>query len=380
MGDHNEEKQTNSRSASKSVALKKPALYISDLCQSHQVVLLGDQIGVTQHLDFLASLIPSLYEVGVTHLAWEFTNSRCQGVLDELLTAPEWEQNTCSEIFADLLGIGFSYSEYAAVLQAVWRFNKSLTDGVPFRVIALGLPSYVEDPDLLDGRSAAELQLRNWWMGGHYRDMTAFHMINVLTNEVLRHGQRVVVYANADQTTTNFIQWVDGLATTTLGNLLHRWMGEGVQRVLFHGAISEGALNKRVEDLIATSPEKPDNFGIKLDASTLGNVAVNELTGSYDGVETSFRLRDLANGYVYLANVEDWKPSVLTENFLNSSNYVSVESRYRALDPQEDRYSMKELEAVRREGQARLNENWPSISQDDSEPVAPKKRFSRRRV
>ncbi|MFQ3314879.1 MAG: hypothetical protein ACI85J_001147 [Candidatus Poriferisodalaceae bacterium] len=380
MGDHNEEKQTNSRSASKSVALKKPALYISDLCQSHQVVLLGDQIGVTQHLDFLASLIPSLYEVGVTHLAWEFTNSRCQGVLDELLTAPEWEQNTCSEIFADLLGIGFSYSEYAAVLQAVWRFNKSLTDGVPFRVIALGLPSYVEDPDLLDGRSAAELQLRNWWMGGHYRDMTAFHMINVLTNEVLRHGQRVVVYANADQTTTNFIQWVDGLATTTLGNLLHRWMGEGVQRVLFHGAISEGALNKRVEDLIATSPEKPDNFGIKLDASTLGNVAVNELTGSYDGVETSFRLRDLANGYVYLAKVEDWQPSTLTENFLNSSNYVSVESRYRALDPQEDRYSMKELEAVRREGQERLNESWPSISQDDSEPVAPKKGFFRRRA
>jgi hypothetical protein len=380
MGDHNEKKQTNSESASQSGALKKPALYISDLCQSHQVVLLGDQIGVTQHLDFLASLISSLYQVGVTHLAWEFTNSRCQGVLDELLTAPEWEQNTCSEIFADLLGIGFSYHEYAAVLQAVWRFNKSLTSGVPFRVIALGLPSYVEDPDLLDGRSAAELQLRNWWMGGHYRDMTAFHMINVLTNEVLRHGQRVVVYANADQTTTNFIQWSDGLATTTLGNLLHRWMGEGVQRVLFHGAISEGALNKRVEDLIATSPEKPDNFGIQLDTSTLGNVAVNELTGSYDGVETSFRLRDLANGYVYLANVEDWKPSVLTENFLNSSNYVSVESRYRALDPQEDRYSMKELEAVRREGQARLNENWPSISRDDSEPVAPKKRFSRRRV
>ncbi|MDE0847042.1 MAG: hypothetical protein ACJ05G_03240 [Actinomycetota bacterium] len=380
MGDYNEEKQTNSESASKSVALKKPALYISDLCQSHQVVLLGDQIGVTQHLDFLASLIPSLYEVGVTHLAWEFTNSRCQGVLDELLTAPEWEQNTCSEIFADLLGIGFSYSEYAAVLQAVWRFNKSLTDGVPFRVIALGLPSYVEDPDLLDGRSAAELQLRNWWMGGHYRDMTAFHMINVLTNEVLRHGQRVVVYANADQTTTNFIQWVDGLATTTLGNLLHRWMGEGVQRVLFHGAISEGALNKRVEDLIATSPEKPDNFGIKLDASTLGNVAVNELTGSYDGVETSFRLRDLANGYVYLAKVEDWQPSTLTENFLNSSNYVSVESRYRALDPQEDRYSMKELEAVRREGQERLNESWPSVSQDDSETVAPKKGFFRRRA
>jgi hypothetical protein len=157
-------------------------------------------------------------------------------------------------------------------------------------------------------------------------------------------------------------------------------MGEGVQRVLFHGAISEGALNKRVEDLIATSPEKPDNFGIKLDASTLGNVAVNELTGSYDGVETSFRLRDLANGYVYLAKVEDWQPSTLTENFLNSSNYVSVESRYRALDPQEDRYSMKELEAVRREGQERLNESWPSISQDDSEPVAPKKGFFRRRA
>tara|TARA_B100001142_G_scaffold305405_1_gene334351 strand:- start:745 stop:1218 length:474 start_codon:yes stop_codon:yes gene_type:complete len=156
-------------------------------------------------------------------------------------------------------------------------------------------------------------------------------------------------------------------------------MGEGVQRVLFHGAISEGALNKRVEDLIATSPEKPDNFGIKLDASTLGNVAVNELTGSCDGVETSFRLQDVANGYLYLANVKDWKPCLLSENFLNSSNYVSIEARYRALDPRESHYSMKELETVRREGQAGLKENWPSISQDDEVPVASKKGFFRRR-
>jgi hypothetical protein len=41
---------------------------------------------------------------------------------------------------------------------------------------------------------------------------------------------------------------------------------------------------------------------------------------------------------------------------------------------------MKELETVRREGQARLSENWPSISQDDEVPVASKKGFFRRRV
>ncbi|MDG2113568.1 MAG: hypothetical protein P8N02_13260, partial [Actinomycetota bacterium] len=267
-------------SADDTTPLQGPSQYLTELCGLHQVVLLGDQTGVSQHVRTVADAIASLYAAGVRHLAWEYTNSRVQADLDAVVTAEDWDERQCAELFVDLLGIGFAYGEYAEVVHAAWTVNSRRDpDAEPFRIIALGVPSYVEDPDLLDGRSAGELELRNWWMGGHYRDLTAFHMANVLTNEVLRHGGRVLVYCDAARTPTRLVQWLDGLATTTLGNLLHRWMGEGVQRVLFHGAVDDAAAIERVEALIDAAPEDVEALGIDLKLSTLGNVGVSDVVG-----------------------------------------------------------------------------------------------------
>ena len=365
-----------------SSALASPEEYLGDLCGRHQIVLLGDQIGVRQHLRFLAGTLAELADNGVGNLAWEFTNSRRQAELDALIEAPRWDSRACADLFVDLLGAGFGYQEYADVLHAVWEHNEAErrrdADRRPIRVVALGLPTYVEDPDLLDGRSAAELGLRNWSLGGHYRDMSAFHAASVLNAEVLRRGERALVYMNTAATTTDLVEWVDGSPTTSAGNLLWRWMGDGCRRVVFHGAVADTAAAERVEELISRSPEGRGGtdirFGLVLAASTLGSVAMTEVHGSRDGINTSLRLRDVADGYVYLGPRANWEPCSLIDDLITDENFASAEARYRALDPRPDPYSRDELEEMRRTGQQELPNAWPPLPEP---PEEPKRRFAR---
>lgn len=365
-------------------ALESPESYLGNICGNHQIVLLGDQTGVRQHLQFLAGSLTELADNGVGNLAWEFTNSRRQAELDALIEATVWDARACADLFVDLLGGAFGYQEYADVLHAVWKHNEAERrrddDRRPIRVVALGLPTYVEDPGLLEGRSAAELGLRNWWLGGHYRDMSAYHAASVLTAEVLRSGERALVYMNVNSSTTSLVEWTDGTPTASTGNLLWRWMGNGCRRVVLHGAVADSSATERIEELVSRSPEGRGStdvrFGLDLGASTLGSVAMGAVKGSLDGTETSLRLRDIADGYVYLGPRADWEPCSLIDDLFTDENFGGAEARYRALDPRPETYSRTELEEMRHTGQRELSDAWPPLPEP---PEEPKRRFLGRR-
>jgi hypothetical protein len=340
--------------------LASPEDYLAELTSLHQVVMLGDRRGVSQHVELVASMVGPLWRHGVRNLAWEYTHTRRQADLDALLTAADWDHAAAADLFVDLLGIGFGYQEYLDVLHAAWSFNRSLdAEAPPFRVVALGLPSYVEDPDLLDGRSASEVVLRNWWLGGDYRDVTAVHVANVLTREVVRHGERALAYLDVSRTTTRLLEWTDGRPHVSPGNLLYNWIGEGVQRVLLHGALDDAAVLAGVERLVEGSPDGVPTFGVDLDVSTIGDVPVRSIVGSVDGGSEPLRLGDVADGYVYLLPREEWRPVSLADDFLRADNLAEAERRYRALDPRDEPYQLEELEQIREEGAAQIEESWP---------------------
>jgi hypothetical protein len=350
--------------------LAAPEDYLAELCALHQVVMLGDRRYVAQHLEFLAEMVPRLWAAGVRNLGWEFTNTRLQGDLDRLVTADAWDASAAHDLFVDVLGVGLAYQEYVDVLRAAWDHNRRLDDDAPtFRVVALGLPSYVDDPDLLDGRSAAEVELRNWWLGGHYRDVTAIHMANAITNEVVRRGERCLVYADTERTTTRLLSIEGGQPAISAGNLLYRWMGEGVQRVLFHGALDDDAALERVELLIANAPDDVDRFGIDLEYSTLGNVWVPSVKGLLGGSVEPLQLGDVADGYLYLGDRASWRPVRLAEGFLHPGNLDRAERQYRALDPRDEPYDLDELQQVIVEGWEAIPDTWPSPPGTGGEPA-----------
>lgn len=359
--------------------LPSPVDHLVDVATHHQIVMLGDRRGVAQHLAVLADAIGPLHRSGVANLAWEFTNTRRQETLDELTTADEWDRRRAVELFVDLLGIGHGYEDYLAVIEAIWRHNTNRPDDwPPFRLIALGLPTYVEDPELLDGRSAGETALRNWWMGGHYRDVAAWHMANTVTAEVLRKGERAVVYCDTAKSNTRLVEWIDGQVAIGPGNLLHNWMGEGIARVVFHGAIDDDEGLDRIEQLVAASPDPETSFGLDLTASTLGNVRLHGLVGSQGVAERSFDLVDVADGYLFVAPRAHWTPAELIADLLTPATVIDAEKKYRALDPRDTPYSAEELEEIRTQGRAALADEWPQDpTPPEPEPDSKRRRFRR---
>ncbi len=340
--------------------LPTPVDHIVSMARTHQLVMLGDRRGVAQHLAVLRDAIPALHAAGVANLAWEFTNTRRQDDLDTITQSSTWDRRGAVSLFVDLMGIGHGYEDYLAVIEAVWRHNSTRPDSwPPFRLLGLGLTTYVEDPDLLDGRSAGETALRNWWMGGHYRDISTSHMANTITTEVLRRGERAVVYCDASRSNTRFVEWVDGLVSVGPGNLLHNWMGEGVARVVFHGAIDDDEALGRIEQLIAASPDPESSFGLELSASTVGNVRLHGLVGSLGDAERSHDLQDLADGYLFVAPRSAWRRAALIDDLLDPTLIEAAERRYRALDPRDTPYSLEELEEIRLGLRDGLDEAWP---------------------
>ena len=156
-------------------------------------------------------------------------------------------------------------------------------------------------------------------------------------------------------------------------------MAEGVARVLFHGSVADSQATERVEALIAAAPEKPDTFGIALDLATLGNVGLNEVVGSVDGKETSLRLKDVADSYIWLGNIESWSPCQLIENVITEENFEYLEARYRAIDPRSEPWTQSELEQIRIDGQTKLSDSWLKLPIIE-EPPAKRNKFRKRRT
>ncbi|MEZ5280713.1 MAG: hypothetical protein R2770_09575 [Acidimicrobiales bacterium] len=363
-------------------AIADPVGYIVQMAKAHQVVFVGDRRGVAQHLETIRSAIAPLHEAGVSSLTWEFTHSRRQAELDRVTQSAEWDRRTAVALFVDLMGIGHGYEEYLDVIHAVWQRNIDRPEGwPPFRLVAAGLPTFVEDPDLLDGRSAAETELRNWWMGGHYRDISAIHMANVITNEVIRHGERTVVYADEARTHTNYVGFDGGAPDVTPAMLLKKWVGPGVARIVFHGATPDDTLLDDVEQLVAASSESLDSFGIDLRRSTIGNVRVRALGGVVDATPGPFELADLADGYLFVAPRRDWRPVELIPDLLGPATLAAAERRHRSLDPRPEPYTHDELEQLRSEGRDALVSGWPAepSNDDQDDPRRPSRRFGRRR-
>ncbi|HAX06225.1 MAG TPA: hypothetical protein DCX77_11150, partial [Acidimicrobiaceae bacterium] len=121
-----------------------------------------------------------------------------------------------------------------------------------------------------------------------------------------------------------------------------------------------------------------ENFGITLDLATLGNVGLNEVIGSLDGKETSLRLKDVADSYIWLGNIESWTPCRLIENVITDENFDHLEARYRALDPRSAPWTRPELEQIRIDGQNKLSDSWLTLPAVE-EPPAKRNKFRRRR-
>lgn len=100
---------------------------VLELFAKHDVVLLGENHGVSENFDFIRSLIPELHAAGVRNIALEFAANEKQQQADELVLGDTYDE----QISRDMLfayNVAWPYKEYQDVHKHVWNFNQTVED------------------------------------------------------------------------------------------------------------------------------------------------------------------------------------------------------------------------------------------------------------
>ena len=93
----------------------------------------------------------------------------------------------------------------------------------------------------------------------------------------------------------------------------------------------------------------------------------------------SLRLKDVADSYIWLGNIESWNPCQLIENVITEENFEYLEARYRAIDPRSEPWTQTELEQIRIDGQTKLSDSWLKLPIIE-EPPTKRNKFRKRRT
>ena len=112
-----------------------PDDYLIAKFKTADIILLAEDHGVKENLDFVRNLIPKLYENGIYMLGMEFGAHEDQKRLDSLINAPEYDEQLARELMFNY-NTRWEIVEYMAIYKAAWEWNNSLPDAArKFRVL-----------------------------------------------------------------------------------------------------------------------------------------------------------------------------------------------------------------------------------------------------
>ena len=127
-----------------------PADYVTQKVKQYNVVMLGEDHWVRDHMEFLSyylHLIASDTTFHLDALAWESGNSTDQKIADTLMRAKTFREDLALQILRNAPETyGWPYVEAVAVLKALWQYSRTQHK---FTRLLLLDPPYV--PQMLDG-------------------------------------------------------------------------------------------------------------------------------------------------------------------------------------------------------------------------------------
>lgn len=309
-----------------------PSDYITARFARADVVLLGEDHAIQQHLAFVAGLIPDLHAAGVRNLVVEFGAAEDQAELDALITAPEYDEAAASRLMFHYNTM-WSWKEYRQLYRAAWAFNRSLAPGAPpFRIVNM---SYVYDWRGYTGTATPRDLKRVFGRGA----VDAFRA-EVITREVLDRGEKALVLTGTLHAFTRFglprtQSDSDGFCLRTynaLGNRLLRDHGARIANVMFHQSLPArpGAAQAfvqpgggAIEQLMRANGNRPVGFDLR--GAAAGTILES---GYYALCDDALSLADLFDGYVFLAPFATLNPATPDPAFLHHGNIAEAIAQF----------------------------------------------------
>lgn len=328
---------------------KPAAVYLADQFKEHDIVLLGEDHGIREDLEFVKAMIPQLYQAGVTNLGMEFGAYEDQPKVDELVFGTQyWEEEARRLQFH--YNVSWPFREYQELYRAAYDFNRTLPEGSKkFRILHL---SYCYQWQYFEGSRFPSVARKIFRLGS----VEQFRK-NVIAQEVMDKGEKILVltgtihaftryrYAVYDPLEDGFCRYID----KDLGHLLYKEYGERVSSVLFHqmfwkaGGVFVTPADGILEEILSACGEE---VGVDIASSDLGELPDHSNFG--EGYET-FKLKELCDGYLFLKPASQLHGCTIDADFCEGHTLEEIRRNYPDPDWHRRPESMKEYWAWAKE-------------------------------
>ena len=309
-----------------------PEAYIVSAFQTRDVVLLAEDHAIRHNLQLVHRLIPLLHQAGVTNLCMEFGASEDQAALDQLVTAPTYDENQARRLMFNY-NVGWAFQEYLDIYRTAWAFNRTLPASAPrFRILNLSYKFNWADAPLV--RTPANA--RHIYPHG---PVDAYRAERV-GREVLDRVEKILILTGTPHAFTyfplpffdfnapGFVRWEN----RNLGQLLYQQFPERVYCILLHqpfesrwqgGAVRVYPARGAIDQVLAGYADQ--RVGFDLGDSPFGALPDDSFYASgYDDL----RLRQLADGYVYERPFPHYEGCTLDEQFLTEANWPEAQRHF----------------------------------------------------
>lgn len=305
----------------------EPSEYIVKKFGEKDLILLAEDHTVKNNLEFVAQLIPKLYEAGVYNLGMEFGAYEKQKELDNLISGEHFD----SQISRDLMffyNVGWPYQEYQDILKTAWTFNQSLPkNSKKFRIVNI---SYQYDWTAYNGS-------REDMSGVFHKGEVNQFRTEVIKKEILEKGEKGLILCGLPHAFTTYTQGVkddDGECTfkkSSIGNLLLEKYENQIFSIFLHGPIYNfpnrspfflSPANGEIENVFKLMANKP--LGFDLGKSPIGKLKQN---GWFSNCYDNFTIGDLFDGYVFLVPFNKMEDCSIDEDFFENKTWAEIKKQ-----------------------------------------------------
>ncbi len=308
---------------------RPPSDYITGLFDRHQIVFLGEMGEIREQAEFVANLIPALYRSGVHILGIEYALSADQQKIDEVLTAPHYDEKAVEKILFDRMVL-WGFKEYADIFHAAWKLNSGLPDGAqPFRI--LGLNVRQEYQYLQNQNDATNPKVVKKVFANGVPDV---RMADTIEKEIVGPGRKALIYTTIQHSFTRFRYREYEKKTHTVGiedarsagNIIRAAIGDGAITVLMHSPWPNPGgpggmgypVGGKLDLLLKSLPESEQSAGITVTGTPFGALAVKNQ--AYSAGYDSLTLGDMTTGYLFLGPIASYHPVTPIPDFIDAEN------------------------------------------------------------
>lgn len=306
--------------------MMKPADYLVQQFNRHKIIMLGEEHRIKENIEFVIGLIPVLYSCGVQNLGMEFGCCELQEELDSLLSGHTYDDSKAREMMFTY-NAAWPMKAYTDIYYAVWEFNQKLNHESPkFRIVNL---SYQYDWTKFQGRRTIKNAEKIYTKGPIEQFRAA-----VVEREVIKRGGKILILTGTPHAFTRYAYTVyDNLEygfcryiRKDFGHLLYERYGDDVMTVLLHQPFRKDGIEAAASPCRGALEKYFMERGgqaaaIDLNADELGDLMEDS---DYSFGYTDFRLKNLADGYIFLKPLSQLHGSALDRRFIEKYPYRKV--------------------------------------------------------